>query len=113
MFWEESRGQSSGGMTSAAAITEGKDLETSNPPQAHHPCVPLRLGAANLLRVRRQPSLAIARICLFVYVQWCLGACLYACAHVRGDKRALDVSRGERLWNMESSRVVLRVTLVL
>lgn len=42
--------------------------------------------------------------------RWCLrlctGARLYARVHVRGDKRVLDVSGGEGLWNMKSSRVV-------
>lgn len=42
-----------------------------------------------------------------------VAARLYAHVHVRGDKRALGVSRGEGLWNMESSRVVLSATPVL
>lgn len=58
---------------------------------------------------------AAARSCVdTVSVRGCaLERVLHAGTHVRGDKRMLDVSRGEGLWNMESSRVVLRVTPVL
>ena len=42
------RGQGSVGMTSASTIRKGKDPETSNPPQAHHPPVYLSLCVANL-----------------------------------------------------------------
>lgn len=78
-------------MTSAITI---KDLQTCNPPQANHPSVHLS---------------CVLLIC---------SMCVYICAilqlvHVRSDKRALGVSRGEGLWNMESSRVVLYVTPVL
>ncbi len=90
-------------MTSAAAIMKGKDLETSNPPQANHPCVHLSLCVCSCTLVYSCSS------CL----RLCVRVRLHARAHVRGDKRVLDVSRGEGLWNMESSRVVLCVTPVL
>lgn len=41
-------GQSSLGMRSVTPIIKGKDLETSNPPQTHHPNVHLLLCVANL-----------------------------------------------------------------
>lgn len=94
--------------SSLTVITKGKDLWASNPSLTNHTCAytvcaPLIYSVCVYLRAF--PATA----CLWPRLQ----VCLYACAHVRGDKRALGVSRGERLWNMESSRVVLFVTPVL
>lgn len=72
----------------------------------HNRLIQLSLCVANLEYVcRRFAHSCCLRLCVHVH--------LYACEHVRGDKRAVGVSRGEGLWNMESSRVVLFVTPVL
>lgn len=81
MCWEEHEGQSSLGMTSAAAVMKGKDLETSNPTHTHRPCVKLPLYVANLqcvcvfFHAISVCGCALERVCMHVLMSEATGEC--------------------------------------
>lgn len=100
--WDEYKGQSSVGMTSAATVM-AHTYQTLHR-LISHVCICLCMLLIYSISVYICAALQLA--CC-----GCTSECV--CTHFGGDKRALGVSRGEGLWNMESSRVVLCVTPVL
>lgn len=81
------RGQSSAGMTSAATITEGKDLGTSNPPLANHPSVYLSLCVANLQYASTFVQPCCWCVCVCVVGHWSAFVCMHACQRRQASVR--------------------------